>query len=192
MSSTTENSSSADDPTPWGELTTAQQRVAKAVAHVHGPTTFERPDLQNDVRASSTVVNVIDGKDRVLTSLKYTRLLNDLVDDGYLIKEFQGGRNPIILDLGYEEDRDDWEVAPYGATSRLWDIVAQILDRENLREGALGDVDENDFNEIRNAVNAAVGRITLVTVSEASKYRFRQDPYKVAREKAEEFAAEHE
>lgn len=177
---------------PWGDLTTAQQRVAKTVAHVHGPTTFERPDLRKDVKASSTVAGVIDDKDRVLTSLKYTRLLNDLVDDGYLVKEHQGGQNPIILDLGYEEERDKWEVAPYGATSRLWDIVAQILDREGLHDSALDDVDENDFNEIRNAVNAAVGRTLLVTVSEASKYRFRQDPYKVAREKGEEFKDEHE
>lgn len=171
---------------PWDDLTATKKRVAKTIAHVNGPTTFERPDFQDDVEASSTVEEVIDDKERVLTSLDYTRHLNDLTDAGYLVKESQGGKNPIILDLGYDEDRDDWEVAPYGNTSRLWGIVSQVLDREGLSDGALGDVDENDFNDVRDAVNVAVERTILVTVSEASEYRFRQEPYNLVRAKTEE------
>lgn len=183
-------SSTADSPTeqehaPLDELTTAQQRVALIIADVHGPSTFERPNLRDEVDSASDVEEVIDDKARVMTSLKYTRLLNALSDAGYLTKEYQGGTSPIILDLGYDEERDEREIAPYGATGRLWDIVAQVLDREGLSESALGDVDEDDFNEVRDAVNRAVGRTVLVTVSEASKYRFNPDPYNLVRDKVE-------
>lgn len=171
--------------TPWDELTTARQRVALTIAHVHGPTVFERPDLLDDAEDSDDLDTVIDDVDRVLTSLQYTTLLNELVADGYLVKERQGGKNPIILDLEFDEDRDEREVAPYGATSRLWDIVAQVLDREGLTESALDDVDEDDFNEVRDAVNRAVGRTVLVTVADASQYRFTKDAYPVVREKVE-------
>lgn len=76
----------------------ARQRVVLTTAYVYGPTTFEQPDLLKDIREKSDLNAVIDDVDRVLTSLQYTTLLNALVDAGYLIKEHQGGKNPIILD----------------------------------------------------------------------------------------------
>lgn len=172
--------------TPWDELTPARQRLAKTIAHVHGPETFERPVLKEDVEDSSDLGDVIDSKDRVLKSLKSTSMLNDLEDDGYLENEYQGGENPIVLDLEYDENRDRKEVAPYGNPSALSTIVFQILDRESLSEGRLGDVDMTNFNAVIEAVNRAVGRTVLVTVSESSEYSYANGTYDVVTEAIEE------
>jgi len=187
MSSTSEHPSDDDDHTPWDELTTARQRVAKTIAHVHGPQTFERPDLRDDVEDSDTVDRVIDDKKRVLTSLKYTRLLNDLVEDGYLVKEFQGGTNPIILDIEYDSDRDTRNAAPFGDTSALHTLVAQICDREGITRNLLDEVENPyDFNEVKEKVNAVVGRTVLQPYSDPSKYRFTKEAYSIIFEKVEE------
>jgi len=174
------------DYTPWDELTAARRRVALTIAYVHGPSIFERPDLLGDAQESDDLDEVIDDVDRVHTSLQYTTLLNELVDDGYLVKEKQGGKSPIILDLEYEEGRDDYEVAPYGYLSRLHDVVDQVLDREGLSRSRLDVDDEDDFNEMRNGVNRAVGRTVLVTSADASQYRFTKETYSLVREKVEE------
>jgi len=174
------------EPTPWGDLTTARQRVALTTAYVHGPTTFERPDLLDDTRAAADELeSVIDDVERVLISLEYTTLLNALVEDGYLVKEHQGGKSPIILDLEYDEDRHEYEVAPFGYTSRLHTVVDQVLDREGMSRGELEVDDENDFNAMQAAVNRAVGRTVLVIVSDASQYRFTKAGYNLARRKVE-------
>lgn len=183
--SSTTDSHTETEHTPWDELTAAQQRVALTIAHVHGPTTFERPDLLDDTKEKDDLDEVIDDVDRVLTSLQYTTLLNGLVANGYLVKERQGGKNPILLDLEYEEDRDDYEVAPYGYLSRLHSVVDQVLDREDLSRARLDVDDESDFNEMRDAVNRAVGRPVLVTVADASQYRFTKDAYSVVKAKTE-------
>lgn len=184
MSSTTD-SYTEPEPTPWADLTTARQRVALTIAYVHGPTTFERPDLLDDTREESDLDTVVDDVDRVLTSLQYTTLLNALVETDYLVKEYQGGKNPIILDLGYDEDRDKYEVAPFGYLSRFHTIVDQVLDREGINRAHLEVNNENDFNAMRNAVNRAVGRTVLVIVSDASQYRFTQGGYNIVRPKVE-------
>lgn len=184
MSSVTDTPAD-DDFTTWEELTAARRRIALTIAYVHGPSAFERPDLLDDTKEADGLDDVIDDVDRVLTSLQYTTLLNALVEDGYLVKERQGGKNPIILDLEYDEARDDYEVAPYGYTARLHDVVAQVLDREDLSWGALGLDDDENFNEVRNAVNAAVGRTVLVTSADASVYRFTKDCYSLVRSKVE-------
>lgn len=184
MSSTTDLPSD-DEPTPWDDLTTARQRVALTTAYVHGPTTFERPDLLKDAREEAGLDTVIDDVDRVLTSLQYTTLLNELAVDGYLVKEHQGGKNPIILDLEYDEERDEYEVAPFGYLSRFHTLVDQVLDREGMSRARLEVDDENDFNEMREAVNRAVGRIVLVIVSDASQYRFTKAGYNIVRPKVE-------
>jgi len=187
VSSTTEPHNTTDI-TPWDDLTLARRRVAKTIVHVHGPSTFNRPDLKDDVEDSSTVKTVIDDKDRVLTSLKYTRLLNDLVEDGYLVKEFQGGTNPIVLDSEYDKDRDTRNAAPFGDGSALHTLVHQVLDREGIQRDILVEVnDQYDFNEVREAVNRAVGRVVLRIYSDPSKYRFTRETYSLVAEKAEAY-----
>jgi hypothetical protein len=187
MSSTSDTPSDDTEHTPWDELTTARQRVAKTIAHVHGPQTFERPALRDDVEDADDVEAVIDDKERVLTSLKYTRLLNDLVDDGYLVLEYQGGRNPIILDVEYDADRDTRSAAPFGDTSALHTLVAQVCDREGITRDLLEEVDNPyDFNEVKAKVNEVVGRTVLQPYSDPSKYRFTQEAYAVVFEKVED------
>lgn len=187
MSSTSDTPSDDTEHTPWDELTTARQRVAKTIAHVHGPQTFERPALRDDVEDADDVEEAIDDKERVLTSLKYTRLLNDLVDDGYLVLEYQGGRNPIILDVEYDADRDTRSAAPFGDTSALHTLVAQVCDREGITRDLLEEVDNPyDFNEVKTKVNEVVGRTVLQPYSDPSKYRFTQEAYAVVFEKVED------
>ncbi|SFL50715.1 hypothetical protein SAMN04487950_4051 [Halogranum rubrum] len=178
--------------TNWEDLSRSRKRVAKTISHVHGPSTFERPELRKDVKASTTVEDSIDDKYSVLTSLKYTTLLNGLVEDGYLVKEYQGGKNPIILDLEYDKDRDNTNAAPYGNASKLHSVVDQVLDREGMGRGALGNVNSNDFNGVRDAVNRTLGRTVLVTVSEASEYRFTPSGYSLADEMARDFEPEED
>jgi len=187
MSSTSDSPSDDSDRTPWDELTTARQRVALTIAHVHGPQTFNRPDLRDDVEDADDVEDVIDDKERVLTSLDYTRLLNDLTEDGYLVKEFQGGTNPIILDVEYDSDRDTRNAAPFGDTSALHTLVAQVCDREGITRDLLDEVENPfDFNEVKAKVNEAVGRTVLQPYSDPSKYRFTKEAYPLVREKVEE------
>ena len=183
MSSTTEPRDN-NEFTPWNDLTTARQRIVLTIAHVHGPQTFNRPDLREDVQDSTSITSVIDDKDRVLTSLKYTRLLNDLVDDGYLVKEFQGGTNPIVLDSEYDKDRDTRNAAPFGDGSALHTLVDQVCDREGITRDILDEVNNRyDFNEVREAVNRAVGRTVLRIYSDPSKYRFTKETYRPVKEK---------
>ena len=187
MSSTLETQSKDTERTPWDELTTARRRVAKAIAHVHGPQTFNRPDLRDDVEETDTIEEVIDDKGRVLTSLKYTRLLNDLVEDGYLTKEFQGGRNPIILDTEYDPSRDTRNAAPWGDASALHTPVSQVCDREGIIRDLLREVENKyDFNEVKNKVNTVVGRTVLQPYADPSKYRFTQEGYSVVYDMVEE------
>jgi hypothetical protein len=185
MSSVTD-SSEDNDYTPWNELTTARQRVALTITDVHGPTTFNRPDLQEDAEDADDLNEVIDNVDRVLISLKYTRLLNCLVDDGYLIKEVQGGTNPLILDIEYDSNRDTRSAAPYGNTSALHTIVDQVCDREGISRDVLDEVqNEYDFNEVRDAVNRAVGHRVLRTYSDPSEYRSTKKTYSLVESKVD-------
>lgn len=186
MSSTKNSLTDDSDRTPWDELTTARQRVALTIAHVHGPQTFNRPDLRNEVKDADDVEDIIDDKDRVLTSLDYTRLLNDLTEDGYLTKEFQGGTNPIILDIEYDSDRDTRNAAPWGNASALHTLVDQVCDREGITRDLLDEVDnEYDFNEVKNKVNEVVGRTVLQPYADPSKYRFTKEGYLLVFEKVE-------
>ena len=187
MSSTPDSPSDDSTRTPWDDLTMARQRIVLTIAHVHGPQTFNRPDLRKDVEDADDVEDTIDDKDRVLASLKYTRLLNELTEDGYLVKEFQGGTNPIILDIEYDSDRDTRNAAPYGDTSALHTIVAQVCNREGITRDLLDEVKNPfDFNEVKDKVNKAVGRTVLHPYSDPSKYRFTKEAYPLVREKVEE------
>jgi len=187
MSSTKDSHTDDNDQTPWDELTTARQRVALTIVHVHGPQTFNRPDLRDDVEEADDVEDVIDDKARVLTSLDYTRLLNDLTEDGYLVKEFQGGTNPIILDVEYDSDRDTRNAAPFGDTSALHTLVAQVCDREDITRDLLDEVENPfNFNEVKDKVNEVVGRPVLLPYSDPSKYRFTKEVYPLVREKVKE------
>ena len=187
MSSTSDLPSDDSDYTPWDELTTARQRVALTITHVHGPQTFNRPDLRDDVKNADDMEDVIDNKEKVLTSLDYTRLLNDLTKDGYLVKEFQGGTNPIILDAGYDSDRDTRNAAPFGDTSALHTLVAQVCDREGITRDLLDEVENPfEFNEVKDKVNEVVGRTVLQLYSDPSRYCFNKEAYSLVREKVEE------
>lgn len=186
MSSTSDSTTDDSDRTPWGEVTTARQRVALTIAHVHGPQTFNRPDLLDDVKNTADIKDVIDDKDRVLTSLNYTRLLNDLTEDGYLVKEFQGGMNPIILDVEYDSDRDRRNAAPWGNASALHTLVDQVCDREGITRDLLKEIDNKyDFNEVKDKVNAVVGRAVFRPYADPSKYRFTKEAYSLVFEKVE-------
>lgn len=185
--STTDTTPEDNDRTPWDELTTARQRVVLTIAHIHGPQTFNRPDLRDDVEDADDVEEVIDDKERVLTSLRYTRLLNDLTEDGYLVKEFQGGTNPIILDVEYDSARDTRNAAPWGDASALHTLVDQVCDREGITRDILDEVDNRyDFNEVKDKVNAVVGRTVLQPYADPSKYRFTQEAYSLVFDKVEE------
>jgi len=139
------------------------------------------------VEETDTIEEVIDDKGRVLTSLKYTRLLNDLVEDGYLTKEFQGGRNPIILDTEYDPSRDTRNAAPWGNASALHTLVSQVCDREGITRDLLREVENKyDFNEVKNKVNTVVGRTVLQPYADPSKYRFTQEGYSVVYDRVEE------
>lgn len=171
----------------WVDLTHQRQQLLLAIAEVNGHSAFERPELRKEVAASSSVEEVVEDKARVLKSLNTTALLNRLVEAGFLNKTFQGGSNPIVLFLEYDEDRDDHEVAPFGDLSSFHDLVFQVLDLNGLSEAALGDVDMTDFNAVVMAVNRAVGKTVLVIVSEPSTYRFaNDDAYETVTEKIEE------
>jgi len=158
--------------TQWENLSHHRQRLLKAIAEVHGRGKFERPDLQADIEASSTVSDVVDSQAGVVKSLNSTTLLNGLVRDGYLDKTHQGGESPIVLYLEYDDSVDSYEVAPFGNLSRFHDLIFQILDAHNLSEAALGEVDMTDFNAVVDAVNRAVGHTILVIVSETSEYKW--------------------
>ena len=157
---------------PTGRPTQASRRLRVEIRH------FNRPDLLDDTEDADDLDTVIDDVDRVLTSLEYTTLLNELVDDGYLVKEFQGGTNPILLDIGYDSDRDTRNAAPYGNTSALHTLVDQVFDREGI-SADIEDLVEDpfDFNAVRNAVNRVVGRQVLRTYSDPSKYRFTKETF---------------
>lgn len=180
----TDTHSPDPDRTPWEALSHHRQRLLKAIVDVRGRGEFERPNLQDDVKASSSVGYVVDSQAEVVTSLNATTLLNGLVRDGYLDKTYQGGESPIVLYLEYHDPRDDWEVAAFGNLSRFHDLVFQILELHDLNEAALGGVDMADFNAVVDAVNRAVGHTVLVIVSEASEYKW-------ASEEAYETALEH-
>lgn len=187
MSTSSDTPSGEKDRTPWDELTTARKRVALTIGYVHGPQTFNRPDLRDDVEDADDVELVIDDKGRVLTSLKYTRLLNDLTEDGYLVKEFQGGRNPILLDTEYDSERDKRSAAPWGDDDALRTVVNQVCDREGITRNLLEEVDnEFDFNEVKDKVNEVVGRTVLHPNADPSRYRFTQEAYRVVYDKIEE------
>ena len=187
MATEPSGSTSSIDPIEWNELVSDERRrLLLTIGHLRGPKVFERPELKQDAPSSSTLADVIDDVAGVVKTLKDTGLLNGLVEDGYLRKTFQGGKKPIVLDLEYDEDRDTREVAPFGATAKLRDIVSQVLDREGLSESALGSVDMTDFNAVITAVNRTVGKTTLVVVSDPSKYRLREEAVPTVMEKVKE------
>lgn len=174
-------------------LTYRRRQLVLTIAHIHGPQTFNRPDLRDDVEDADDVEVVINDKDRVLVSLKYTRLLNDLTDDGYLVKEFQGGTNPILLDVEYDSDRDTRNAAPWGNPSALHTLVSQVCDREGISRDLLNEANNQyDFNEVKDKVNSVVGRRVLRPYADPSKYRFTQEGYSIVFEKVEEARASDE
>lgn len=189
VSSTSDSSDTEHEKTPWEDLTSSRQRVALTVAHLDGPATFERPDLKERAEESSDLHEIIDDTDRVYTSLKYTTLLNELVDDGYLELEFQGGKNPIYLDTEYDSDRDRLNAAPFGDSGKFFSVVNQILDREGIPNSFLDSINTGDFNAVKYAINRRVGRSVLIVYSDPSRYRFHQEAYMTVAEAVSEARA---
>jgi hypothetical protein len=186
MSTGTPDPSDSTDPRPFDELSHTRQRLLKAVAVTEGLEPFTRPALEEDVEEAD-LSEVVDDTDDLMSSVR-TPMLNNLERDGYLRKTFQGGTSPIVLDLGYDEEResDQHEVAPFGYTSRLHNLVTQIEERENVRRNILEEVrDPSDFLEVVETTNRIVGRTVLVVVSEPSKYRFNQEPLEMVLSKAD-------
>jgi len=107
------------------------------------------------------------------------------------MKEFQGGTNPIILDVEYDSERDTRNAAPWGDTSALHTLVAQVCDREGITRDLLDEVENPyDFNEVKDKVNEAVGRTILQPYADPSKYRFTKETYSLVAEKNEESEGE--
>jgi len=185
--SSVSSSDDSTDPVDWDDLSAARQRLLKTIGFVAGPVVIERPDFQDTVESvdEDDLKTVIDDKERVLKSLNSTHLLNELVTDGYLRKVFQGGQNPIVLDLEYDEDRDTHNVAPFGAAAQLQTMAFEVLDREDIPTSALDGVDMTDFNAVINAVNRAVGHTVLVIVSDPSEYRLSEEAVDTVMSKVE-------
>lgn len=92
-----------------------------------------------------------------------------------------------MLDTEYDADRDTRNAAPYGSTSALTTLVAQICDREGITRNLLKGLDKPyDFNEVQDRVNRAVRRVVLHPYSDPSEYRFTQEGYSVVNDKVEE------
>jgi hypothetical protein len=169
-SSSTDDNGSDLSPVPWESLSSTRKRIAKVIAYISGPGKFDRPTLKEEVEKSENIGNIIADKDSLMTSLSYTRNLNNLVEDEYLLKTHQGGQNPVVIDTKYRGKEDEIQSAPLGAASELQDIIYQVKERENIPEGRLSDIDLYDANEVINAVNNIVGETVLVMYSEPSKY----------------------
>lgn len=184
MSSTPTDSDSSTELADWEDLSPERQNLLKAAAHFNEGAGIERPDLRKTVKESSEVEDIVDSKDDLLATLNSTNLLNGLIQDGFLHKTKQGGKNPIVIDGEYDEERDTVEVAPFGVTSKLLTMAHQILNREGLGGHALDGIDENDFNAVMNAVNRAVGRQVMYINSDASVYRFTTAGLSKAKQKA--------
>ena len=192
MSTTSHDTENRNAPIDWAQLTQARRRLLKAIGHTTGPKPFERPELREEVKVDEAIADFVEDKGRLLKSLNSTHLLNELCEVGYLRKLKQGGQNPIVLDLGYDEERDSFEIAPFGAAGRLQTIAFDILDRNDLPEDVLADIDLTDFNAVIDAVNQAVGRTVLVIVSDPSRYRIRDEAVSKVEERLREAADDEE
>jgi hypothetical protein len=80
---------------------------------------------------------------------------------------------------------DRWRWPPGRRSSRglLRADPIGALNRGELSRARLDAEDEDDFNEMRDAVNRAVGRTVLVTVADTSQYRFTKEAYSLVRSK---------
>lgn len=156
------------NPLPWGNLTDAQQRVAKGVAFLVGPGVFDRPTLETQVRESETVNDVIDDKDRLSTSLQYTNLLNTLVEKGYLVKISEGG-SPVVFDTRPGEDQEI-QSAPFGAIDQFQQLIKIVLNREGVESTELETRDYSDVNAMVDAVNDLVQGEVLAIAGTPSRY----------------------
>jgi hypothetical protein len=104
-----------------------------------------------------------------------------------MMKEFQGGTNPIILGIEYDSDSDTRNGTPFGDTSTLHTLVAQVFERGGITRDPLDEVEGIlDFIEVKDKVNEAVGRTVLQPYSDPSKYRFTKEAYPPVREKVED------
>jgi hypothetical protein len=153
----------------WQKLTSAQKRVAKAIAFITGPGKFDRPTLAEQARKSNTISEIVDDKERLLTSLSYTNLLNTLTEKGYLRKISQGGQNPVVFDTQAVEQQSV-QSAPFGATEELVRLAETVLEREGLTTSLLEDIDSRNVNEVVSAVNNAIGQRVLAITADSSKY----------------------
>lgn len=156
------------NPLPWGNLTDAQQRVAKGVAFLVGPGVFDRPTLETQVRESETVNDVVDDKDRLLTSFQYTNLLNTLVEKGYLVKISEGG-SPVVFDTRPGEDQEI-QSAPFGAIDQFQQLIKIVLNREGVESTELETRDYSDVNAMVDAVNDLVQGEVLAIAGTPSRY----------------------
>lgn len=156
------------DPLPWESLTKAQKRVAKAAAFLAGPGVIERPTLETQTSESNTINDIVDDKDRLMTSLQYTNLLNTLVKKGYLKKISQGG-SPVVFDTRPEEDQVV-RSSPFGDIDQFQELIEVVLNRENVDFSQLKTTDHRNFNAMIKAVNESVEGKTLAIAGTPSRY----------------------
>lgn len=172
----------------WEELTRARRRLLRIIGSFRGLSTFERPSLRDDVEGTHVddVESIVDDRDRILKTLNRCNLLNELVkEDGYLEKVRQGGRNPIIIDYEYDEERDTYQNTVYSNTGQLTTMAFDVLDRENKPSGELDDVDMQDSNKVVATVNGIIGRQVLGICAESNQYRLTAEAVPIVEQNVE-------
>lgn len=180
----------SDELPSWEELTRARRRLLRIIGSFRGLSTFERPNLRDDVERSDVddVEAIIDDKARVLKTLNQCDLPNKLVkEDGYLEKVRQGGGNPIIIDYEYDEERDTHQNTVYSNTGQLTTMAFDVLDRENKPSGELDDVDIQDSNKVVATVNGIIGRQVLGIRAESNQYRLTDEAVPILEQNVEAF-----
>ncbi|WP_440009015.1 hypothetical protein [Halomicrococcus sp. SG-WS-1] len=155
------------DRKPWKEITPHRKRVASAVAFFIGLGEFTRNELESAVEQSKNVGTYVENVGALEKSLQYTRLLNSLVDDGYLEKIEQGGQIFLVIDYGKEEP----EAVPAGDTNGLRKLAKNALKRNDCSLNILQDIDFTKTNQVKDKVNEAIGRQDLATHSNPSIYK---------------------
>lgn len=156
------------NPIAWGNLTETQKRVAKAAAFLVGPGVIERPTLEAQASESETIKDIVDNKDRLMTSLQYTNLLNTLVEKGYLVKISQGG-SPVVFDTRPEEGQVV-RSSPFGDVDKFQELIKVVLDREGVEFSELESIEYGDVNATLKAVNESVEGKVLAIAGTPSRY----------------------
>ena len=164
---------SRQPPKRWDDLTSSRKRVASAVAFLVGPKEFTRNDVQNVAEEFENLNSYITEEDRLKTSLKYTTILNSLVDDHYLEKVKQGGQVILVIDYGPEGS----EAVPAGDQAGLHHLAENVLKRNNASLDILEGIDFTNIGQVVKRVNSTLGKSPMAISADSSIYKMYEDAY---------------